>query len=218
MMQNPMQQQQQQQQQNQQQQQQQQPQPTPQQQQHFQLALEKTQRLQQQNLQQQAQQQMQQQMAAMHQGQGQGPNPGQGQMQTPSQQQAQLPHPPPPMNMTAPSPQQPGQSPMVHHSSPAQPMRSNSINGMQAPPPGQPGPGQGQGSVPQNKAFPQMQTIIDNFPNLYKRKHAGQLQPEQEHLVRFVYLYGADGSLINSSGLMLDNRPYSDSRVKKQVS
>jgi hypothetical protein len=28
-----------------------------------------------------------------------------------------------------------------------------------------------------------MQTIIDNFPSLYRRKHAGQLQPEQENLV-----------------------------------
>jgi hypothetical protein len=57
------------------------------------------------------------------------------------------------------------------------------MNGMSVPPPG-PGPGPGPGPVPQNKAFPQMQTIIDNFPNLYKRKHAGQLQPEQENLVR----------------------------------
>jgi hypothetical protein len=192
-----------------QQQQQQQPQPTPQQQQHFQLALEKTQRLQQQNLQQQqqAQQQMQQQMAVM-----QGQHPNQGQMATPSQQQAQLPHPPPPMNMTAPSPQQPGQSPMVHHSSPAQPMRSNSMNGMSAPPPQGP---------PQNKAFPQMQTIIDNFPNLYKRKHAGQLQPEQEHLVRIssqTWVRVLMSSLINSYRLMLDNKRSKDSRAKKQVS
>ena len=193
-----------------QQQQQQQPQPTPQQQQHFQLALEKTQRLQQQNLQQQqqAQQQMQQQMAVM---QGQQ-HPNQGQMATPSQQQAQLPHPPPPMNMTAPSPQQPGQSPMVHHSSPAQPMRSNSMNGMSAPPPQGP---------PQNKAFPQMQTIIDNFPNLYKRKHAGQLQPEQEHLVRVfhqIYEIKANSSLINSYRLMLDNKLFNASKAKKPVS
>lgn len=160
------------------------------QQQHFQQILERTQRMQQNNLQQQ--QLQQQHMAAMQ----------QQQQQTPIVQNSQLPHPPNQPNLTAPSPQQqgqggPSQPPMVHHSSPI--------------------PGQNrmsQGPTPPAKSLPNVQTIIDNFPTLYRRKHSGQLAPEQEHLVSHLLLNCGD--MVNVDLLMKISliNSYAQNRVK----